>query len=100
MMKNIQQGFTLIEIAIVLLIVTILLGYTIAMFPIQQELKQYRKANAEMEEIIDSLIAFAQINGRLPCPDTDQSGGDVDGEEEWNDATPDRCKNARNTGGF
>ena len=49
-----QRGFTLIEIAIVLLIVSILLGYTIAFFPIQQELKQYRQANAEMEEIIDA----------------------------------------------
>jgi prepilin-type N-terminal cleavage/methylation domain-containing protein len=71
-----QSGFTLIEIAIVLLIVAILLGYTVAMFPIQQELKQYREANSEMDEIVDALIAFAQVNGRLPCPDTT---GDING---------------------
>ena len=74
-----QRGFTLVEIAIVLLIVTILLGYTVAMFPIQQELKQYRQADAEMNEIIDALIAFAQINGRLPCPDTNADVGGVNG---------------------
>ena len=34
-MKPIQSGFTLVEIAIVLLIVTILLGYTVALFPRQ-----------------------------------------------------------------
>jgi prepilin-type N-terminal cleavage/methylation domain-containing protein len=64
-----NRGFTLIEIAIVLIIVTILLGYTVAMVPVQQELKQYRKANAEMDRILDALYAFAQVNGRLPCPD-------------------------------
>ena len=77
-----QTGFTLIEIAIVLLIVSILLGYTIAFFPIQQELKQYRQANAEMDEIIDALIGFAQVNGRLPCPDTGAGALVNDGLED------------------
>jgi prepilin-type N-terminal cleavage/methylation domain-containing protein len=63
-----QIGFTLIEISIVLLIVSIILGYTVAMVPVQQELKQYREAEAEMTRIIDSLYAFAQVNGYLPCP--------------------------------
>jgi prepilin-type N-terminal cleavage/methylation domain-containing protein len=70
-----QQGFTLIEIAIVLLIVTILLGYTVALFPRQQELKQYRAVNQEMEQIIAAIIGFAQVNGRLPCPSAPNSGG-------------------------
>lgn len=73
-MKFRQGGFTLIEIAIVLLIVVILLGYTVAMFPVQQELKQYRKADADMESIIEHLIAYAQVRGRLPCPDSDTDG--------------------------
>ena len=62
-----QKGFTLVEIAIVLLIVTILLGYSVAMLPVQQELKQYRQVENEMKDIVDHLIAFAQVNGRLPC---------------------------------
>ena len=65
---EVQRGFTLVEIAIVLLIVTILLGYTVAMFPRQQELKQYRAADAEMDRIVEAIIGFAQVNGRLPCP--------------------------------
>jgi prepilin-type N-terminal cleavage/methylation domain-containing protein len=80
--RHFQRGFTLVEIAIVLLIVTIMLGYTVAMFPIQQELKQYRGANSEMNEIVNHLIAFAQINGRLPCPDTSGGGGTIDGSED------------------
>jgi len=73
-----QRGFTIIEVAIVLLVVSILLGYTVAMFPVQQELKQYRKVNAEMQGIIEALTGFAQVNGRLPCAD-----GDNDGLEDW-----------------
>jgi prepilin-type N-terminal cleavage/methylation domain-containing protein len=36
-----ESGFTLVEIAIVLLVVAVLLGYTVALFPKQQELKKY-----------------------------------------------------------
>jgi prepilin-type N-terminal cleavage/methylation domain-containing protein len=85
-MRSLQAGFTLVEVAIVLLIVTILLGYSVAMFPVQQELKQYRRVEVEMNSVIEHLIAFAQVNGRLPCPDTstdnDASGNTIDGEED------------------
>ena len=74
-----QKGFTLIEIAIVLLIVTILLGYTVALFPRQQELRQYRDVDRKMDEVIVALIGFAQINGRLPCPAIPNSAGVEDG---------------------
>ncbi len=74
-----QNGFTLIEIAIVLLIVTILLGYTVALFPRQQELKQYRDVDRKMDEVIAAIIGFAQINGRLPCPAIPNSAGNEDG---------------------
>jgi len=74
-----QFGFTLIEIAIVLLIVTILLGYTVALFPRQQELKQYRAVDLEMDEVIAAIVGFAQVNGRLPCPAIPNSAGIEDG---------------------
>ncbi len=74
-----QRGFTLVEIAIVLLIVTILLGYTVALFPRQQELKQYRAVNQQMDQIIAAIIGFAQINGRLPCPSAPNTGGNENG---------------------
>jgi len=79
MMNSRQNGFTLVEIAIVLLIVTILLGYTVALFPRQQELKQYREVDRKMDEVIAAIIGFAQINGRLPCPAIPNSAGVEDG---------------------
>ena len=78
------SGFTLIEITLVLLVATILLGYTVGMYPLQQELKQYKIAEAEMDSILQYLIRFAQINGRLPCPDTNSGGSTIDGEEDSN----------------
>lgn len=82
---RLQQGFTLIEIAIVLLIVSILLGYSVALFPVQQDLKKYRKLDRDMDNIVSHLIGFAQVNGRLPCPDTDGGAGTIDGQEDWDD---------------
>ena len=104
-----QAGFTLIEIAVVVLIVSILLGYAVAMVPVQQELRQYRDADRDLDVIVEHLIGFAQVNGRLPCPDTsgDVNGtgaGVIDGAEDTDDlldnvtgaggadGTPDSCK--------
>lgn len=89
--KRMQTGFTLVEIAIVLMVVTILLGYTVAMFPAQQNLKKYRQVDREMDEIVEHLIAFAQVNGRLPCPDTSNGTGTIDGLEDQN-ATFNGCE--------
>jgi len=80
MNKPTQTGFTLIEVAIALIIVSILLGYTVAMLPRQQELKQYRAVKRQMDEVIEAVIGFAQVNGRLPCP----AGPDDDGVEDIN----------------
>jgi len=79
MMNARQNGFTLVEIAIVLLIVSILLGYTVALFPRQQELKQYRDVDRKMDEVIAAIVGFAQVNGRLPCPAIPNSAGVEDG---------------------
>lgn len=84
--QNKQTGFTLIEISIVLLVVSILLGYTMAFLPVQQELKQYRQVDDEMDNILGELIAFAQVAGRLPCPDNDD-----DGLEDVNAGPPITC---------
>jgi prepilin-type N-terminal cleavage/methylation domain-containing protein len=92
-MKSINAGFTLVEVAIVLLIVAILLGYTVALFPRQQELKQYRALNQEMDRISAAIVGFAQVNGRLPCPSLPASGG----SEDYDLVNDDGCNNF---GGF
>jgi prepilin-type N-terminal cleavage/methylation domain-containing protein len=70
-----QSGFTLIEVTIVVLIVSILLGFTVALIPKQQELRRYKEADREMDKILDAIVGFAQVNGRLPCPSPAASAG-------------------------
>jgi prepilin-type N-terminal cleavage/methylation domain-containing protein len=72
---RLQTGFTLLETAIVVVIVSFLLGFTVALIPRQQELRQYREADREMDKILDAIIGFAQVNGRLPCPSPAASAG-------------------------
>ena len=65
------KGFSLVEIAVVLLILTILLA-TLAI-PITSQLNLKRAA--ETQRLLDlsqqALIGYASANGRLPCPATD-----------------------------
>ena len=65
------RGFSLIEIAVVLVILSFLLA-TIAI-PITTQLNQRRVA--ETQRLLDlaqqALVGYASANGRLPCPATD-----------------------------
>ncbi|HNV88916.1 MAG TPA: prepilin-type N-terminal cleavage/methylation domain-containing protein [Methylotenera sp.] len=71
-----KSGFTLVEMAIVLVIV----GLVISAFltPLTAQLEQARNAEArrDLSEIKEALLGFAVINDRLPCPDNDGDGVD------------------------
>jgi prepilin-type N-terminal cleavage/methylation domain-containing protein len=63
-----QHGFTLVEIAIVLLIVALLMGGLLPTLSSQIEQRRNSDTSKQLDEIRDALIGFAIINGRLPCP--------------------------------
>ncbi len=69
-----QSGFTLTEIAIVMLVIgLVLVG---ALGPVNR-LFQISQTNANQERLDaarDALLSFAAINGRLPCPDRTGDG--------------------------
>ena len=73
--KN-QFGFTLVEMAIVLVIIGLLISAFLT--PLTAQLEQNRNAEAhrDLAETKEALLGFAVINGRLPCPDTDGNGTD------------------------
>jgi prepilin-type N-terminal cleavage/methylation domain-containing protein len=67
-----QSGFTLIEIAVVLVIVGLLVGSFINTFSERIETTRISETDAELADIKDALIAFAFTRGGapyLPCPD-------------------------------
>ena len=70
------QGFTLVEIAVVLVIVGLLLGGLL--LPLASQVDNSRISETrEMEQaVIDALLGYAMLNGRLPCPDTNAPPND------------------------
>lgn len=64
------RGFTLVEIAIVLLIVGLLLGGLLMPLATQVKAAKIAETQKSMEEIKEAILGFAMVNGFLPCPDS------------------------------
>lgn len=69
-------GFTLIELAVVVAIVGLLLGALLVPLATRVSLQSVRETQASLAEVKDALTGFAVVNGRLPCPDTDDDGAE------------------------
>lgn len=63
-----STGFTLVELAIALLIVTLLLGGLLPTISSQIEQRRMNDTRRQLDEIQQALIGYAVVNGRLPCP--------------------------------
>jgi type II secretory pathway pseudopilin PulG len=61
-------GFTLVEIAIVLLLIGLIAGNTLGPLNRQIEQKKINDTQKLMEENRDALLGFATRHGYLPCP--------------------------------
>lgn len=61
-------GFTLAELAVVLVIVGLLLGGLMIPLMAQTDLRSRSDTEKTLADIREALIGFAIINGRLPCP--------------------------------
>jgi prepilin-type N-terminal cleavage/methylation domain-containing protein len=70
-----QYGFTLAEVAVVVVIVGVLLGGLLGTYSSQIELTRISETRKTLETARDALIGFAAGNGRLPCPATSASNG-------------------------
>ncbi|HAC35395.1 MAG TPA: prepilin-type cleavage/methylation domain-containing protein [Gammaproteobacteria bacterium] len=68
------RGFSLIEIAIVLVIVGLLLGGLLGPLQSQQEMQDTTETQEVLDETLLTLYGYAYANGFLPCPDTDGDG--------------------------
>ena len=71
--KN-MQGFSLIEIAIVMVILGFLIGGLMKPLGRQMEASQVMTTRKAIDEFRTAALGFALINGRLPCPDVDGDG--------------------------
>ena len=67
-------GFSLIELAVVLAVITLVLGSLIVPITMQAEQRQYSQTDSAMDDVMEALLGYAILNGYLPCPDTDNDG--------------------------
>jgi len=65
---NRQQGFSLLEMAVVLVIVGVLLGGLLGSLSGLQGRQREAQTERQLDEIREALVTFAALNRRLPCP--------------------------------
>ncbi len=68
MQYKITHGFTLIEIAMVLMIVALVLGGLLPTISSQIEQRRISETRKQLADIQQALIGFSVLNNRLPCP--------------------------------
>lgn len=78
------MGFTLIECAIGMLLVTLFLSALLPPLTAQVEQRQISETQTALTQISDALTGFAVANGYLPCPDRNAGPGANDGIEDLN----------------
>ncbi len=80
------EGFTLVELAISLLIIGLLLAGILGPMSTRIEQKERQATQEILNDIKESLIGFAITNGRLPCPDTNTPADGI--EDDCTASTP------------
>lgn len=68
MKRTSQHGFTLVEIAIVLVIVGLMIGGLVTPLSMQLEQRKISETQQALDETREALVGFALRNGYLPCP--------------------------------
>ena len=73
--RQIPRGFTLVEIAIAIFIITILLGSILVPLTTQVENRNFDTTQRILDQAREALLGYAAANGRFPCPASPTSNG-------------------------
>lgn len=73
--KSSQRGFSLVEMAVVVVILGLVLGTLLLPIEAQRSVALQTQTNDVLSTAHKALISFAQTQGRLPCPATAASLG-------------------------
>lgn len=73
--KRHAAGFSLVEMAVVILIAGIMMGAGLSLLSVKQEAAKWDTSRKNQEAIKQALINYLGKNKRLPCPATAASGG-------------------------
>jgi prepilin-type N-terminal cleavage/methylation domain-containing protein len=62
------RGFTLVEMAVVLVILALLLGGLLIPLSAQRDMSAYNETRQKIAVIKEAILGFVVANGRFPCP--------------------------------
>lgn len=86
-----HRGFSLVELAIVLIVVALISSGLLVSLSSQRNLAENKDAQQQQEIIVEAILGFAMSAGRLPCPaDPTQATTAGAGSEEMQ-CTPIDC---------
>jgi prepilin-type N-terminal cleavage/methylation domain-containing protein len=71
---RVSKGFTLVEMAIVLMIVGLLMAAFLTPLDAQMQQNRINEARNDISEIKEALLGFVSVNLSLPCPDINGDG--------------------------
>jgi prepilin-type N-terminal cleavage/methylation domain-containing protein len=75
MMRARQAGFSLVELAIVMVIVGLMIGGLLTPLSVQLEQRKVADTQKALDEAREALTGFALRNGYLPCPAVSAANG-------------------------
>ncbi|MEI6730523.1 MAG: prepilin-type N-terminal cleavage/methylation domain-containing protein [Pseudomonadota bacterium] len=65
---NMNKGFTLVELSIVLIIMSVVIGGSLTTFTASIKKTQFDLTSARIETIESALLSYSMTNLRIPCP--------------------------------
>ena len=68
---NKKSGFSLIELAVVMMVMGLLLGGLLGPLSGRNQQQRFEETRSNLESIKAALISYSIRHGRLPCPDTE-----------------------------
>lgn len=74
-MKHAERGFTLIEVAISMVILGLVMTGLVVSLTQQLQQRRLLDTRTTLAQANDALLAFVTANGRLPCPANNASNG-------------------------
>jgi len=69
------KGFTLLEVAVVVAVVTLLLGSLLVPLATQVEQRNVAQTQKQLDDLREALLGFVIVNGRLPRPALSETDG-------------------------
>ena len=82
-----SAGFSLIELSIAIVVITLLLGSLLVPLSTQVDKRRYAQTELQVDDIREALIGFALANRFLPCPAISASDGREDRDTGTNACT-------------